>query len=179
MSNCVACWATSYFRDLQIPLVLAVATAPVPIITPIVHSTALSAVKPDLRYLWSIALIGSVINNQELLAARASFKLGVVGARGGRDCGRRAKRSGSRTANTTIGVRIGIHRWRQRGGLQSQKKAEKSEKGRVCALRASTIPLLASIRHSRLPGRRPRGRRGELTPYPRPRGPRGPSRGPP
>src|SRR5271154_640879 len=117
MSNCVACYATSYFRDLQIPLVLAVVTAPVPIITPIVHSTALSAVKPDLRYLWSIALIGSVINNQELLAARASFKLGVVGARGGRDCGRRAKRSGSRTANTTIGVRIGIHRWRQRDGL--------------------------------------------------------------
>src|SRR5271155_1133120 len=145
MSNCVACCTTSYFRDLQIPLVLAVVTAPVPIITPIVHSTALSAVKPDLRYLWSIALIGSVINNQELLAARASFKLGVVGARGGRDCGRRAKRSGSRTANTTIGVRIGIHRWRQRDGLQSQKKkAERSEKGRVCALRASTIPLLAS-----------------------------------
>src|SRR5271170_5425343 len=154
MSNCVACCTTSYFRDLQIPLVLAVATAPVPIITPIVHSTALSAVKPDLRYLWSIALIGSVINNQELLAARASFKLGVVGARGGRDRGRRAKRSGSRTANTTIGVRIGIHRWRQRDGLQSQKKkAERSEKGRVCALRASTIPLLASIRHSRLPSR--------------------------
>ena len=32
----------------------------------------------------------------------------------------------------TIGVRIGIHRWRQRDGLQSQKKAEKSEKGRLC-----------------------------------------------
>ena len=38
---------------------------------------------------------------------------------GRRDCGRRAKRSGSRTANSTIGARIGIHRWRQRGGLQS------------------------------------------------------------
>src|SRR5271154_5003402 len=159
MSNCVACYATSYFRDLQIPLVLAVVTAPVPIITPIVHSTALSAVKPDLRYLWSIALIGSVINNQELLAARASFKLGVVGARGGRDCGRRAKRSGSGTVNTTIGVRIGIHRWRQRGGLQSKKKAEKREKGRVCALPASTIPLPTAPS----PGRPPRGRRGELT----------------
>jgi hypothetical protein len=36
--------------------------------------------------------------------ATPSFKLGVVGAGGGRDCGRRAKRSGSRTANTTIGV---------------------------------------------------------------------------
>ena len=31
--------------------------------------------KPDLR---SIALISSVINNQELLATRVSFKLGVV-----------------------------------------------------------------------------------------------------
>src|SRR5436305_10429943 len=113
--------------------------------SPLSHSTALSTMKPDLRYLRSSALIGSVINNQELLAARASFKLGFVGARGGRDCGRRAKRSGFRTANTTIGVRIGIHRWRQRDGLQSQKQAEKSEKGRVCALRASTI------RHSRLP----------------------------
>ena len=85
--------------------------------SPLSHSTALSTMKPDLRYLRSIALIGSVINNQELLAARASFKLGIVGVRGGRDDGRRAKRSDFRTVNTTIGVRIGIHRWRQRGGL--------------------------------------------------------------
>src|SRR5271154_6897272 len=170
MSNCVACCTTSYFRDLQIPLVLAVATAPVPIITPIVHSTALSAVKPDLRYLWSIALIGSVINNQELLAARASFKLGVVGARGRRDCGRGAKRSGSKTANTTIGVRIGIHRWRQRDGLQSQKKAEKSERDAFtrCASRLYPYWLVYAI--PVYPCRRPRGRQGELTPYPRPRG---------
>jgi hypothetical protein len=38
---------------------------------------------------------------------------------------------------------------------KSQKKAEKSEKGRVCALRASTIPLPASIRHSPLPSSSP------------------------
>src|SRR5271170_7098703 len=50
----------------------------------------------------------------------------------------------------TVSVTIGIYRWRQRDGLQSQMKAEKSERGRVCVLRASTIPLLASIRHSRL-----------------------------
>jgi hypothetical protein len=97
-----------------------------------------------------------MINNQELLAARASFKLGVAGARGGRDCGRRAKRSGSRTANITIGVQIGIRRWRQLDSLQSQKtKADKSEKRRVCALHASTIPLLASMRHGRLPSSSP------------------------
>jgi hypothetical protein len=31
------------------------------------------------------------------------------------------------------------------------KKAEKNENGRVCALHASTIPLLARMRHSRPP----------------------------
>ena len=41
--------------------------------------------------------------------------------------------------------------WRQRDGLQSREKAEKTEKGRISALRASAIPLLASICHSRLP----------------------------
>jgi len=40
-------------------------------------------------------LIGNVTNNQELLAARASFKPGVVRARGGRDCGKKkAEKSG-------------------------------------------------------------------------------------
>jgi hypothetical protein len=80
----------------------------------------------------------------------------------------RAKRSGSRTANTTIGVRIGVHRWWQRDGPRSQKKAERSEKGRVCALRASTTPLLAGISHSRLPLSLPSRatRRADLLPSP-------------
>jgi hypothetical protein len=94
-----------------------------------------------------------VINNQELLAAWASFKLGVVGARGGRDCGRRAKRSGSRTLRTLllesgsesiVGGSEMVYSLRRR-----QRRAKKD------ALRASTIPLLASIRHSRLPSSGP------------------------
>jgi hypothetical protein len=36
-----------------------------------------------------------------------------------------------------------------------QKEAEKSEKGHVCALRASTMPPLASIRFNRLPSSSP------------------------
>ena len=47
------------------------------------------------------------------------------------------------------------------GEMAYSQKAEKSEKGLVCASCASTIPLLASIRHSRLPRPRPRGPRGD------------------
>jgi len=44
----------------------------------------------------------------------------------------------------------------------------KSEKGRICALRASTIPLLVSIHHSRLPSSSPSRAARRADPLPSP-----------
>ena len=91
----------------------------------------------------SIALIHCVdpqYDRQSGIARRAGLvQTGVVGARGGRDCGRRAKRSDCRSANNTIGVQIGILCWRQRGDLRSTVTEEGIEERTGMPLRFARL----------------------------------------
>jgi len=81
-------------------LLRAVATAPIPIPTTIIGPSSFAAVMPDSRHLRSGREVSGMINDEELLAQRASLILGIARARGGRDCGKRAKRSSATATNT-------------------------------------------------------------------------------
>jgi hypothetical protein len=90
---------------LQDPLIIAVATPPISIHCAIVDPTALSAVLPDLRDLWTVTLISSVINDHELLAVLVRLIIGIVERRGFGDCGLRRELG---TPVTTVRV-VRIH----------------------------------------------------------------------
>ena len=81
------------------------ATPPISIHCTIVDSTAFSAVLPDLRDFRTIALIGGVINDQELLAVLIRLIIGIVEGRGFGDCGLRRELG---TPVTTVRV-VRIH----------------------------------------------------------------------
>jgi len=75
------------------PIDLVGANQALPIETTTTGPSPLSAVMPDSRDLYSGYEVCSMIYHNKLLAQQATFILGIVGVREGRDCGRRAKSS--------------------------------------------------------------------------------------
>ena len=76
------------------------ATALIPVPTTLAGPSSLSALVPNPRYLYSGHDVGSTINNEELLAQKASLILGIAGVRRGSDYGKRAKHGSATTVNT-------------------------------------------------------------------------------
>ena len=78
VANGIAGSSSTSLWALQDPLIIAVATPPISIHCTIVDSTAFSAMLPDLRDFRTIALIGGVINDQELLAVLVCLIIRIV-----------------------------------------------------------------------------------------------------
>jgi hypothetical protein len=105
VANGITGGSSTSLWTLQDPLIIAVATPPISIHCAIVDPTTLSAVLPELWDLWTVTLISSVINDQELLAVLIRLIIGIVEGRGFGDCGPRRELG---TPVTTVRV-VRIH----------------------------------------------------------------------
>jgi hypothetical protein len=106
VANGIAGSSSTSLWALQDPLITAVATPPISIHCAIVESMALSAVLPDLRDLWTVALISSVINDQELLAVLVHLITGIFEKGGFGDCGLRREVGTSVTAVRVVKIHL-------------------------------------------------------------------------
>ena len=78
VANGIAGSSSTSLWALQDPLITTVAAPLISIHYATIDSTALSAVLPDLRDLYTAALISSVINDHEMLATLVCLIIGIV-----------------------------------------------------------------------------------------------------
>ena len=145
VANGIAGSSSTGLWALQDPLTTAVATPPISIHCSIIDSTTLPPVLPDLRDICTVALISSVINDHELLAALVRLIIRVVERGVFGDCGLRRELG---TPVTAVRV-VRIHLIDGDEVYQHIYKQERWDKSALTRCAPQSTPLRLPLRHNR------------------------------